>query len=172
MDLTFPLLRLRDQRKTFHSEADFQFALAWEIQKCYPEAKIRPEYCLAEIEPSIYIDILVIMDGLWYPIELKYKTLKGIKEYNGEIFKLKNHGAQDLGRYDYLSNIMRIERLSKTITVFGKGYAILLTNDPAYWFDTPRRDTVYYEFRLNDGAVKTGEMKWSDHVGVTKGDVP
>lgn len=51
MDLIFPLSQLRNQRKIFHSEADFQFALAWGIQKYYPEAKIRLEYRPVEIEP-------------------------------------------------------------------------------------------------------------------------
>ena len=101
MDINRPLLELKKKRQIFHSEADFQFALAWEIQRCYPDAKVRLEYCPAEIDPSMHIDILVIMDELWYPIELKYKSLKCTKLVEDEIYKLKNHGAQDLGRYDY-----------------------------------------------------------------------
>ena len=62
MDIINSLKLLSDSRKVFHSEADFQFALAWEIQKLYPDAKIRLEYCPASITPNIHIDMLVIID--------------------------------------------------------------------------------------------------------------
>lgn len=87
MDITYPLIELSRTRKIFHSEADFQFALAWEIQKRYPDAKVRLEYCPIEIEPAMHVDILVILDGNWYPIELKYKTLGCVKVSEGEMFK-------------------------------------------------------------------------------------
>lgn len=166
MDLTIPLLQLKNKRKIFHSEADFQFALAWEIQICYPVAKVRLEYRPPEIEPNMYIDILVIIDGIWYPIELKYKTVKCTKASGGEIFKLKNHGAQDLGRYDYLLDIMRIEQFSKYIDPFGKGYALMLTNDPLYWGQSSKIDTIDREFRLIDGFEKAGNLKWAEHAGL------
>jgi len=163
MDIIKPLMELSKIRKIFHSEADFQFALAWEIQKAYPNAKVRLEYCPAGIEPVMHIDILVIIDEYWYPIELKYKTFGCTKIHEGEIYKLKHHGAQDMGRYDFLNDVQRIEHLSKKMVNFKKGYSILLTNDPAYWNDSGRIDTIYHEFRLIDGLCKTGEMKWASH---------
>ena len=45
MDIVKVINSLKAKRKVFYSEADFQFALAWEIQKYYNNAKIRFEQC-------------------------------------------------------------------------------------------------------------------------------
>jgi len=171
LDIIKPLNELSKTRKIFHSEADFQFALAWEIHKMYPSAKVRMEYCPAEIDASIHIDILVVIDGNWYPIELKYKSLKCDKVFNDEKFMLKNHGAQDLGRYDYIKDVSRIERLSKGLSNFKKGFAVLLTNDPSYWNNTDSSKTVYFDFRLSERLIESGILKWAVHAGkgTTKG---
>ena len=57
----------------------------------------------------MHIDILVIIDNCWYPIELKYKTLKCSIISDGENFYLKNHGAEDLGKYDFHKDVQYIE---------------------------------------------------------------
>lgn len=171
MDIVKPLMQLSLKRKIFNSEADFQFALAWEIQTVYPEAKIRLEYSPSCISPAIHVDIMVIIDDFWYPIELKYKTISCTKNCDDEIFKLKNHGAQDLGRYDYLKDVQRIEKLKETLPNFKRGYAVLLTNDSAYWSNSERIDMVYNEFKLSENMIKTGKMIWASHAGkgTTKG---
>ena len=66
---------LMKKRTIFHSEADFQFALAWEIQKAYPDANVRLEYCPSKY-PNMHLDMLVKIGGMGFPIELKYKTKK------------------------------------------------------------------------------------------------
>ncbi|QNO13515.1 hypothetical protein HYG86_01395 [Alkalicella caledoniensis] len=165
MDIVTSLKQLSNSRKVFHSEADFQFALAWEIQKLYPDARIRLEYCPASITPNIHIDILVIIDNMYYPIELKYKTLGCNKTFEDEVFKLKNHGAQDLGRYDFLKDVQRVEQFSKELPRFKAGYSIFLTNDQSYWKDSGRKETVYYQFRLSEGLEKAGIMCWASHSG-------
>lgn len=110
---------LMKKRTIFHSEADFQFALAWEIQKAYPDANVRLEYCPAKY-PNMHLDMLVKIGEMGFPIELKYKTLMTQMEVDGEYYNLKNHGAQDLGRYDYLIDVERIELLKNTISTFEK----------------------------------------------------
>lgn len=65
---------LSEKRKIFHSESDFQFAFAWELQKELPQAEIRLEYCPA-FAKDMHIDIFVIENGATYPIELKYKSI-------------------------------------------------------------------------------------------------
>ncbi len=165
MDLSKPLVELSNSRKVFHSEADFQFALAWKIQEAYPTAKVRLEYCPSCIKTTMHIDILVIIDDDWYPIELKYKTLKCVKDHQGEIFTLKNHGAQDIGRYDFLKDVQRIEKFRRALPKFKKGFSILLTNDPAYWSNSGRVDTVYYQFKISEHQIKTGKMDWASHAG-------
>ena len=165
MDLKKQIIELSKSRKIFHSEADFQFALAWQIQKAYPSAEVRLEYCPSGTEKVMHIDILVIIDGNWFPIELKYKTLKCSKIWNDEKFNLKSHGAQDLGRYDFLNDVKRIEYLSKALPKFKEGYSVLLTNDSSYWKTTNRTTNVYHEFRLCEDAIKTGVMCWAEHAG-------
>ncbi|MEG0826687.1 MAG: hypothetical protein RR404_04390, partial [Bacilli bacterium] len=70
--------KLKQRRKIFTSEADFQFELATVIKEEYPKTKIRLEYC-PEFDSNMHIDILIIIDDNWIPIELKYKT-KGCKK--------------------------------------------------------------------------------------------
>lgn len=43
LDIDEELSKLAVGRPNFHSEADFQFSLAWQIQKDHPDAKIRLE---------------------------------------------------------------------------------------------------------------------------------
>lgn len=165
MEIINPIIALSQTRKIFHSEADFQFALAWEIQKEYPTAKVRLEYCLAGSECKQHIDILVITENGWFPIELKYKTRSFSINSEGEFFKLKKQGAQDQGRYDFLKDVQRVEQFCKSQPQMRKGFAIFLTNDPAYWNESKSSDTVYNEFKLNDGLMKTGTMNWAKHAG-------
>ena len=91
----------------------------------------------------MYIDILIIINNKWYPIELKYKT-KGnydrknngdlIYNDNGIDIVLKNHLAYTDNYKLYLNDIERIKRIKKDIKQkFGRGYAIMLTNDSVYW---------------------------------------
>ncbi|MDD4494537.1 MAG: hypothetical protein PHV32_09375 [Eubacteriales bacterium] len=56
MELLPVIELLRQKRSLFHSEADFQFALAWEMQITYTTAEIRLEYPPANY-PNKYIDI-------------------------------------------------------------------------------------------------------------------
>ena len=101
-----------------------------------------------------YIDIWVEIDKMVYPIELKYKTIKCIitdGTDGSEEYKLKQHGASDIGCYLYLKDVKRIEELSKSLgDKFGKGFAIMLTNDHLYW-DSPNTSTdttIFRDFRI------------------------
>jgi hypothetical protein len=151
---------LRRRRRVFHSEADFQFALAWEIKRNRRDAEIRLEYP----STSEHIDILVRLgDGSTYPIELKYKTKSMQAEWDNEQFNLKNHGAQPLGAYDFINDICRIESFSKKLDGFKCGYAIWLTNDPWYWTNHDPIPTTYAAFSVHDTAIITGRMAWGDY---------
>jgi len=73
MDLQVPLSRLKSNRKVFHSEADFQFALAWELQLQYPDAAIRLEYPPPN-DPTKYVDILLHLGDDVYPIDVEVQN--------------------------------------------------------------------------------------------------
>lgn len=165
MDLRPIIETLRSKRPLFHREADFQFALAWEIQSALPDANVRLEYSPAH-EPYKYIDILVHYRGYVYPIELKYPTKKHTAMVGEEEFRLKDHSAQDLGKYDLVQDICRIESFSDHLPHFKHGFVLWLTNDPSYW-TPPRRDGVgYAAFSVHHGVIKTGSMEWGESMGI------
>ena len=165
LDMNQIMNKLKFKRPIFHSEADFQFALAWEIQREFPEVEVRLEYAY-KIEDKIYhIDILVINENEYIPIELKYKTLKKSVIFEAEEFHLKNHGAQDLGKYDLLKDVIRVENVLQDHEKFVNGHVIMLTNDPSYWKKDSKENICCTEFSIADGRVVIGSMAWAEHTG-------
>lgn len=164
INLSDSLTLLSQQRPIFHSEADFQHALAWLIHLHQPDARIRLEYRPLPHEP-LYLDLWVQDDQHALAIELKYPTRRLSVEHAGEQFSLRNQAAQDLTRYDFVKDIRRLERIVLArpgVT----GYAILLTNDSSYWTLSRRPGTVDAAFRLHDGAQLMGSLGWAAHAGV------
>ena len=159
-DLQNCITNLAQRRKAFWSEADFQFELAWEIKQAIPAANVRLERPFpTSTKTTEHIDIVVELYGELYPIELKYKT-KGaqIQDINNETILLKNHSATDFGCYDYLKDVSRLEGLKKTTTI-KRGFAIILTNDPAYYNNT-QRFSAYDNFKIYDGVTRSGRLSW------------
>lgn len=155
----------------FHSEADFQHALAWQLQTMFPEASVRLEVPFRREKSSAqYVDLLVAHAGTLLAIELKYKTRSFRGKINSESFDLQNHSAHDLGRYDFLSDVQRLERFVRE-TRAHNGIALLLSNDSAYWTKASRTGTVDEQFRLSEGRQVSGSMQWLQHAseGTTKG---
>ena len=147
---------LSDSRPVFHSEADFQHALTWEIHSLYPSAKVRLEYPTVLHDKNIYIDIWLEFGDLDCAVELKYKTAKLQAKVENELFSLKNQSANDLGRLYYLRDIERLEALPTGM----KKYAIFLTNDSAYWEPPKRRNTNDAAFRIHESSILHGELIW------------
>lgn len=154
------------ERPIFHSEADFQHALAWHIQKTMPDCQVRLEFKPLQCE-NLYLDI-------WLPnveiaIELKYKTreLKHKTELDGEDFWLRDQAAHDCGRYDFLYDVSRLEMLVDNCSAKAKsGLAIFLTNDSRYW-EYPRflnctryRTPNDCYFRIHEGKTIKGNLEW------------
>lgn len=159
LDIPQLLSELAQQRPIFHSEADFQHALAWHLHTLFPEAKIRLEYPFY-VEKWIYVDIWAEIAGLTLAIELKYKTAAFQTTFNGELFHLKNQGAQDTGRYDFIKDVQRLEQVvSRRPNT--TGYVVMLTNDSLYWSPTIRETTDSF-FRIHDGKILSGSMVWSE----------
>ncbi len=158
-DVELIISKLKEKRKIFVSEADFQLELAWIIKQEYSDARVRLEYC-PSFNPNMHIDILVIIDNKWIPIELKYKTKGCKKEFDNEVFNLKNHGAKDVNCYLYLKDIQRIEEIKRNEPSFKEGYTIFITNDLAYTKKPLKHDCFYKMFSLENGIEKTGTLDW------------
>lgn len=170
MDINFVLEQLLSEKRIYVSEADFQFAFAWKIKELYPDATVRLEYIPWLFDVNMHIDIVVFDQGRMIPIELKYKTKLINITINGEYLYLKNHSAQDVGRYDFLSDIQRLERLIESnLYPVDDAYAIMMTNDAGYWNKSIRSGTVNPpvddEFRIHEGAVLAGNRCWKENAG-------
>ena len=108
LDLNLLLAGLATKRPVFHSEADFQHALSWELHLMDPNIDVRLEYRPPWIDRKQYVDIWVIQDDTETAIELKYKTKKMDISIAGEQFALQNQAAQDIGRYDFVLSLIHI----------------------------------------------------------------
>jgi len=159
------LSSLVHERPFFYSEADFQHAFAWEIHKRLPFARVGLEVPVPvgdDGQDYLHIDVWVAYEDAILAVELKYKT-RGLTV--DEHYSLKNQGAQVIGRYDFLKDVQRLEQV-----VAGHqnsiGYAILLTNDSAYWQEPRRERTVDANFRLHHGRVVEGVLDWGEGAAI------
>ena len=157
------LKNLSVKRPFFWSEADFQFAFSEELRILLPNAKIRLERPFPINATTTYhVDIWVEDEGKIYPIELKYKTKKCSATIAGETFNVTDHSAIDLGRYDYVADIKRIEEIKNhNSSSFGEGYAIILTNDLRYSTNPGKQvQTMDADFRIHNGTILSGIRRW------------
>lgn len=160
IDMDGLMRSLADTRKVFHSEADFQHALAWHIHEAMPESQIRLEVDVMQVEHQRrFLDIWLPLEGI--AIELKYKT-RGLElQQDDESFVLRDQSAQDQGRYDFLRDVQRLELMRSELEQCRAGYAVLLTNDSSYWKVPTYRDTVDADFRVHEGREISGALAWS-----------
>lgn len=151
MKLELPriLSNLAKYRPIFHSEADFQLALAWEIHQRYPDARVRLEY-KPFADERIYADLWVSLGDAILAAELKYHTLTLSALVDGESFSLSNQGAQKDTRQRMFQDLWRLERISATVPN-SNCFAIFLTNDAAFWKPASRLDTKDAAYRMTEG---------------------
>lgn len=160
------------EKQIFLSEAQFQFAFAWELQKeIGKKGKILLEHTAVIQKQTEKIkkkrfqsDIIIQFNNLNYiVIELKYKTKENEDDYGVSLIQ---QAGQTITKYDYLKDIKRIELLKNQdcskykYLLDGKclrGYAIFLTNDNSYWRDSQKG--VAKCFSIEDGrSIKKGEI--------------
>lgn len=172
VSLEAALTDLASRRPVFHSEADFQHALAWKLHQREPLAQVRLEYRPFTAE-RVYLDVMVRAvrePAETVALELKYRTRKLSATVAGERFELRDQAAQDISRYDAIYDIVRLERVVQQGEV-DRAYAIWLTNDSAYWKPPTKSDAVDAEFRVHEGRTVSGVLSWSPaaSVGTTRG---
>ena len=160
IDIDETLKELSGERPIFHSEADFQHALAWKIHEKNLGLNVRLERRIELNEREIYVDIYIFNELSTYLIEVKYKTKEIELEYYNEKFRLKNQSAQDVSRYDFIKDISRLEECVEKLEN-AYGCAIFLTNDPSYWKEG-RAETKDKDFRIHGEKVLEGELKWKE----------
>ena len=162
LDIHNLMTSLASRRPIFHSEADFQHALAWHIHGTHPECDVRLEFNpFPNQRRNMALDIWLRTSWDTYAIELKYGTLLLEREVQGEYFALRNQSAQDIKRYDFLRDVERIEQVTANHERASRGLAVFLTNDQGYWNPPNRPNTVDADFRIHDGhRVGGGQLRW------------
>jgi hypothetical protein len=148
--------------RIFHSEDDFQHALAWELQSLleqHSEWDVRLEYLA---ENGVYVDICLVAGDSIIPIELKYRTTEARFENGSETFRLREHSARDIGRYEFIHDIERVERITSEMTV--PGFAIFLTNDAGYWHPSSSNQTANGDdFRIHEDRILEDTLDWREY---------
>ena len=160
LNIHLVMQELAKPRPLFHSEADFQFALAWQIHEMIPDTEVRLEFKPFSSE-RMRLDIWLPTLGV--AIELKYPTYQAHIEHRDEEFTLKD-GARDIDSYDYIKDIQRLERIVSDSEAAKRVFAVVLTNDPNFW-QQPRRETIADDFRLHEDRQLSGKMAWSNRAG-------
>lgn len=156
------LRRLAPRRPVFHSEADFQHSLAWQLQLDHPDAHIRLETRPLR-DRAVFLDLAVNIAGMKTAVELKYLARDLVCDVGGERFELRAQSTHPVRRYDVVKDIRRLEEVVKAGAA-DVGVMVAITNDSSYW--TPGRPgTVDAAFRLHEGAVLRGRVGWAAHAG-------
>jgi hypothetical protein len=115
------------------------------------------------------VDIVIEKEGYFYPIELKYKTkaeeklLKRFGKYLGDSPILRNHGAQNIGRYSFWKDVARLEFIKECFEPKIKGgICVFVTNDDSY--TKSKKD----KFTMEKGKLHTGILKWDSKLAISK----
>lgn len=160
-ELLTVLSALARTRPIFHSEADFQHALAWQIQLRHPDAAVRLEYPPFP-EERLHLDLWVWDAAATLALELKYCTQAASATVNGEMFRLTHQNAHPPHRRAFVADVGRLERVRQAYPN-ARAYAILLTNDHLYWDSPKATGGVGEAFLLHDGARLVGPLAWASH---------
>jgi hypothetical protein len=163
-DIWLWLEALQGSRRVFHSEADFQHALALAIAASDPGARVRLE---TRPLPGMRLDLLVSRPDLGghLAVELKYLTAAWAGDDAGEHFQVLGQGAQDIRAYDVVKDVQRVERLVDMRSGWS-GLVLVLANDPAYWSRPAHgRATNADAFRIYEDQVLSGVRAWGPLTG-------
>ena len=153
MDMHQLIQNLSCKREIFHSEADFQHSLAWEMKLAVSHIDIRLEVPLIDKK---YTDIVVI-DSVTeekFAIELKYPHTRSQFEVSGEKYSLGATSETQQVSYNTIKDISRIEELRQQKLVT-RGFVIMISNTPDMWNAHTKKNQAA-EFFLSDGIVLEG----------------
>lgn len=175
---------LKEEGKTFLNEWDFQMSLSlflthikgykvhleYVVPLNFLVEKNKKKYPFANKE-NINIDIVIEKEGLFYLIELKYKTQRATIKFErfGEIncVSLKDQSRIPMSKYDFWKDVARLEFLKESFEKVKGGLCIFLTNNETY---TKGDKGISKEFTMKKGEPHSGELKFKE--GELKGKNP
>ncbi|MGW2938132.1 hypothetical protein ACWDA7_41480 [Streptomyces sp. NPDC001156] len=157
------LAHLRARRPAFHSEADLQHGFARALWEAAPDVRSRLEVPRRGPDRTEYLDLLCLGPVGRTAIEFKYVTRRwtGLAGTPSEEYDLRNHGAPDLARRDFVRDVARLERFCDREDQ--NGLALLVTNDVSLWQPQPpgRARTRDDDFRIHEGRTLSGTLLWA-----------
>ena len=155
MRIAQAMTALSSTRPVFHSEADFQFALAWAIKELNPSAEIRLEYPFGSQRGAV--DLVAISNGKpSYALELKYVKATSQHVVSGEAFNLPDSLSDSY--YYACKDVARMERFVAENPSASAG-VLVLSNRRLSWTDWPH-ERGCHAFRLSEGRALSGSLDW------------
>ncbi|WP_155765936.1 hypothetical protein [Mycobacterium colombiense] len=161
------MCELAQNRPVFHSEADFQLALALVMTR-HGARRVRLERRIRLQKPlrnkkQLTVDVLATVDNQRIGLELKYPknayTGTALSDGEPEEYFLRT-GASDVGAADFWHDAERIELLLAE-NIIDAGASIMLSNVP-YWRSTTLTKTAARAFALcQDRSVGPTTLEWS-----------
>ena len=118
----------------------------------------RQKFKNVERDPRVTLTIWEREDPYRF-VEVRGEVV-GITLEGSEQYALRSQIARDLGRYDFIKDIGRVESSVADRAPRARGYAILLTNDPSYWKHPRSDNTADARFRLHEGNILRGSLGW------------
>lgn len=109
-------------------------------------------------DKNVFIDIVVEINGKFYPIEIKYKTIKQVFYQNifgekGLLISTEKHGASNLGCYDLWKDVKRLEIIKERFENVEKGIILFVTNEVTYMKLPLNNNVGYANFSIHEGRV-------------------
>lgn len=161
-------------QKLMFNERDFQMHLAMYLKNCGHYDEIYLEYhvpvSIFEIQEypwqsEMKLDLVVMKDKKYLPIELKYKTdevRQSIYRFGEELKNqqiiIKNQSAPNLGMYDFWKDVYRVELVKKHFKAVKNGLTVFMTNE-SYYTRAANKKADYYNFNMIEGN-HLREKKW------------
>ena len=167
---------LKEEGRVFLNEWDFQMSLSlflthikgykvhleYVVPLNFLVEKNKKKYPFANKE-NINIDIVIEKEGLFYLIELKYKTQRATIKFErfGEIncVSLKDQSRIPMSKYDFWKDVARLEFLKESFEKVKGGLCIFLTNNETY---TKGDKGISEEFTMKKGEPHSGELKFKE----------
>lgn len=127
---------------------------------------------------NIYIDIVLLKDGCYYPIEIKYKTKSQAIPHQifggNQQVALGHHGAQNIGCYDFWKDIKRLELYESSFQNVEQGIMLFVSNDETYRSPPLNLNAGYAQFSIHEHkSVAPNEiLDWNRPLTISKNRPP
>jgi hypothetical protein len=159
--------------RIFETSGDFDYVF---VEHHIPAGQIQ-NYPWTDAN-NIYVDIVLLKDGIYFPIEIKFKTKSQIVPINffgnNAQVSLGHHGAQNIGCYDFWKDIKRLELFEESFPNAAQGIMLFVTNDETYLQPPLNMNTGYAQFSIHDGktVLQHETLDWNRALSISRNRPP